>query len=74
MLDTHPIYVTIRNVISFGKAHARRAAMKAKTMSRTKAAKNSRRKSPKSGSRAPAPASGVTPYLIVKDAAAAIAF
>jgi PhnB protein len=48
--------------------------MKTKTMSRTKAAKNARGKSAKSGSRAPAPAGGVSPYLIVKDAAAAIAF
>ena len=48
--------------------------MKTKAMSSTKAAKNSRGKSAKSGSRTGGPAVGVTPYLIVKDAAAAIAF
>ena len=48
--------------------------MKTKAMKRTKVAKNARGKSAKSGSRAGGPAGGVTPYLIVKDAAAAIAF
>jgi PhnB protein len=48
--------------------------MKTKAMSRTKAARNARGKSAKSGSRTARPAGGVTPYLIVKDAAAAIAF
>jgi PhnB protein len=58
--------------------------MKTKAMKRTKVAQNARGDSAKRGSRAegpakgnsPAegPAGGVTPYLIVKDAAAAIAF